>query len=1666
MKKKTLIYNCKVYFLLAIFIGQSVMPTVGYSLSGDASQPEFAAYEEFNTTDMVNLITGDFNYNIPLLNVPSPEGGFQMPLSYHAGIELDEESSWVGLGWSLNPGVVDRDVSMYPDDYKGETISTEVLDDGGSAYVRNFLTYTDYYDVEKGKGGTIALGDVHFGWGSKKQVGLSSVGLTYANGSIKYSIDDMAQSMGKHMNNAISIWGGPVGTFLTLAYTAIQTGVTINSAKNALSASRGGWTFDDKTTSFLGIGKKTTINWYFDKTTSESQYGSLYIDGMGRGHQSSANDPETHVSNGTLKQPSNSNLINIYYASSPSTGNSYIPSSDMFMSYENSVYSSNVTPTGIAYDNFNVKSSGISGGIAPFRHDIGSLSNPVAMEDYHTTFNISNYGYQTGGKVNFKYIGDISNSYTYPVIGGNVNNPSFAFSPFYVLMQNSILINDAKAYDNNDAGYNPYVKTESVRNGLYNNNLVHGRHIQWYSNVEISGNNAKQAGFMETGIFFNRSGLPQNGTGGFTITREDGLTYHYTIPVYNRTEHNRFEKGNTHIRVHNQSPYATMWLLTGITGTDFIDRGTIGLIDQEDWGYWVQFSYGKFASNYTWRIPYHAMTFKEADNSYSFRRGTKETYYLNKISTRTHTALFAKSYKTDGKSFYDTDGLDYGDGSSDVNNDHFVAIKPSSSLKLDDIYVLENSDYNTLTSSLGLNPGFNSGQGNSSLRNGDTYNNVLDNFDLSSPTITAFLKANQINKYHFNYSYALCNKTWNSFDFNTDGSVPAYNSDSGESVDLNLRKGKLTLMSVEFLSAQNARIMPGYNFDYGNFNSSAENPNYDINKWDDWNMYNPRGQSATVGHQPTAGGDQWSLKKITTPLGSEIEVNYERDTYGSVNGLDIYQPISPSIDFQSNLLYLNNYVSGLSPGDIITVTAQVQECQLNSSFPTSSNPQITGTRTEVKQVTIASLPTINGNAISPVQNLTSLFNIVPGFCMNCSFPYNYSRIQSMTINYGKQVVAGKFGGGIRVKDIKVKDENGNAYSTRYNYSRSNTNLVVSSGVCTYEPEHTGGTYYSFYNLQDHPVTPILYSNVTVTNGRFEGVFQETNKTVYHFVTPHQNMISYDRQIVSNAEYYIAHSQCCFPFNNQDFYQYYRHMSANFNILNKTAQIGNLDTVKSYNTKNHLINKTVYEYTDNSSNDYPLNMGKYAETTFLYEYFRTGHTVDDPDNPKLTQDWYLYRLLQTNRVRFPNILKSVSTTQNGITSRQEFKEYDYLTGAPTRIVTTYGNQEKYETYTVPAYTKLAEMNSKVYDPKNKNMMTAPAEQYSYAYDQGNNKKLLDASITTWSKAHNYRAYNSTSGSYQNEVTNTALNLPYQQGNAILPYQSYQWKSIVDEDGTIKNSDYVAYNWSLPTQNPHWIKTSEATLYDRYSRLLESKDINGERSSVKYGYGSAFEVGGQPNSSYTGWCYSGAEDKSTVPNYFEGEVAGSTTQFLSPTFAHTGKYSSRCTSGQTGFLFKGAYGTDFNYTTYRSSVWVHGSNVQDAVLYATIKNSGGASVTYVETKLGTPGVTQAGSWYLFNLNLKINSGVAGATLIEFGCKNVVSSTTTGGPVYFDDFRVHNISTPLTAAVYEPKTGLVTAILDEENFATKFIYDNAGRVTSTYKETKQGFKQVSKSEYNYSR
>ena len=79
-------------------------------------QPEMRGFTPVGASDMVDLFTGDFSYNIPLLDV----GGYPVNISYSGNVSMEQEASWVGLGWNINPGSISRSSRGIPDDFNGE----------------------------------------------------------------------------------------------------------------------------------------------------------------------------------------------------------------------------------------------------------------------------------------------------------------------------------------------------------------------------------------------------------------------------------------------------------------------------------------------------------------------------------------------------------------------------------------------------------------------------------------------------------------------------------------------------------------------------------------------------------------------------------------------------------------------------------------------------------------------------------------------------------------------------------------------------------------------------------------------------------------------------------------------------------------------------------------------------------------------------------------------------------------------------------------------------------------------------------------------------------------------------------------------------------------------------------------------------------------------------------------------------------------------------------------------------------------------------------------------------------------------------------------------------------------------------------------------------------
>ncbi|WP_378175200.1 hypothetical protein [Aquimarina sp. SS2-1] len=100
---------------------QMAQPMQLFALTSGPSQPEFNSFTPIGTSDMVSMSSGNFNYNIPIMDV----GGYPLNLAYDSGITMDQEASWVGLGWNLNVGQINRQVRGLPDDFSGDIMRYE-----------------------------------------------------------------------------------------------------------------------------------------------------------------------------------------------------------------------------------------------------------------------------------------------------------------------------------------------------------------------------------------------------------------------------------------------------------------------------------------------------------------------------------------------------------------------------------------------------------------------------------------------------------------------------------------------------------------------------------------------------------------------------------------------------------------------------------------------------------------------------------------------------------------------------------------------------------------------------------------------------------------------------------------------------------------------------------------------------------------------------------------------------------------------------------------------------------------------------------------------------------------------------------------------------------------------------------------------------------------------------------------------------------------------------------------------------------------------------------------------------------------------------------------------------------------------------------------------------
>lgn len=238
-----------------------------------------------SSNNLVDPFTGDFSYNIPILNVE----GYPITLTYNSNIGMLDEASWVGLGWNLNVGAVSRDVRGIPDDFNGEDVVVReykqkqnlVSGNKYGGYVG--LSYSllnanvsalwgKYTDNYIGVGKTMDLSSSlsgRFGVASN-----GTMGGLYVAGNLSYGISrDSKAGISSNFGVGISLSGISSANQHTFTYNNdknTRLGVTAQSV--GYNFSRGRMSFS---TSKLMIGTQTSIpkiNFNMASFTKNSEY--------------------------------------------------------------------------------------------------------------------------------------------------------------------------------------------------------------------------------------------------------------------------------------------------------------------------------------------------------------------------------------------------------------------------------------------------------------------------------------------------------------------------------------------------------------------------------------------------------------------------------------------------------------------------------------------------------------------------------------------------------------------------------------------------------------------------------------------------------------------------------------------------------------------------------------------------------------------------------------------------------------------------------------------------------------------------------------------------------------------------------------------------------------------------------------------------------------------------------------------------------------------------------------------------------------------------------------------------------------------------------------------------------------------------------------------------
>lgn len=894
----TQLYDSKKLKFFSVFMSINLLaeiffPNIAFALTSGPSQPEVQSFEPVSTSEMVDLFSGDFNYNIPLLNV----GNYPINLAYHSGISMDQEASWVGLGWNINPGAITRGLRGLPDDLKGEKVSkTFFIKDNITHGCRVGIGLELFGLSQFGVSGSVSVGAFHnnykgrgfeFGVSSSlsgldlgKLSGTASLGLNF---NTQQGID-IRSSVGFYasIDSKNRMYGIGLGSNLGLSFNSRQGVARLNvgSSLNFRSSKNDNGRIKGGSVGF-NLGSSVPLNPEMSYTpelkasftnTSRSFQGSLggevyglYTNGFFNGYKSVQKVKNTTIS------------ASGYGYMYSEDGNSKNALHD-FNREKDAPYTKS-TPslplTNFTYDTYTVTGQGIAGNFRPYRSDVGTVYDPSVSSNTNGVSQAGELGfgaYLKGGHNKTTSSAraksgkwEVNNSLKFKQASANNTKESFYFKQAgEKTMVNQEYFNSfydespVKIDINNTNNFKHGSSSNPIPQNTQRSREKRSQNISYLTASEAS--NFALENNLGHDLEGNVIGRTDNGRKGHhlsevTVQKPNGERYVYGIPAYNT-----LQKEITFAINNDDQNFGNSGLANYSGSSDNLDVAA-NTYDE----YYSKTELPAYAHSYLLTAvlsPDYIDRTLDGITPDDYGTATKLNYvrvddnYKWRVPFNSQKAMHNEGFKSLNE---DKANVIYGE----KEIWHLASIETKN---YEAIFTISERD--DAKGTIDVDGG----------RDDNASSYKLDKIELFSKDLDDS-QSELLKTVHFTYNYDLC---------------------KGVPNQLYSGQGKLTLESVYFTYGNSPKSkLNAYEFEYNNDIIA----NYDAKGYDRWGNYKPNNSPSnepsnaefpyTVQDYDIAKqrASVWSLERISLPSGGVIEVDLESDDYAFVQNKKAMQMV-------------------------------------------------------------------------------------------------------------------------------------------------------------------------------------------------------------------------------------------------------------------------------------------------------------------------------------------------------------------------------------------------------------------------------------------------------------------------------------------------------------------------------------------------------------------------------------------------------------------------------------------------------------------------------------------------------------------------------------------------------------------------------------------------------